>query len=291
MAFSMSADELAALVNTPVKREVAAATPTRSPAAFLWSSPKTPAPVVAFAPAQRSSSGLSHATWTLMLVVSGFAMWLSYMVAFSEDAVSVTELATSVRFARELDGLTFAGAAARYRPEAPLYPMIVFAMGLYVERRSFCADVAIERAFSNVTIIPWLPADEEARSFGSVLDSAGTKVLLFQAHRDVSLARAAEVLVGTEPTPTLSPIAAKLALLTDADFKRGSTVRLVAQSGWLFSSRFRLDINGRTRYVGGAAEARAIFERVLVTPKTASKRLRQSIRFQVPAMCGWHGRQ
>ncbi|KAG8458922.1 hypothetical protein KFE25_004256 [Diacronema lutheri] len=275
-----SPEELQELKHTPVK--AAAAVNVRSPS--FWTSPKKAAPLVAFAPAP--PQGNSARAWVLGLLASAAAMLVSFALTYSEDATTVTEVVTQVRFARELDGLSLAGTCALFRP--PLFAPSVFAAALYADRRSYCADAAPLRAFVNTTAasLSWLSAEASAKVTAVVLDSAGSKVLLLQTPRAAAHARFSEVLVGAEPTPTLSPIASKLALLTDADFTAGSIVRISWQNGWL-GRLFRLEIGGKLVYVGGSAEGRAVFERVLAASDTASTRLVRSILSRTPALCGW----
>eukprot|EP00306_Pavlova_sp_CCMP459_P008346 CAMPEP_0185167134 /NCGR_PEP_ID=MMETSP1139-20130426/13758_1 /TAXON_ID=298111 /ORGANISM="Pavlova sp., Strain CCMP459" /LENGTH=317 /DNA_ID=CAMNT_0027732605 /DNA_START=98 /DNA_END=1051 /DNA_ORIENTATION=+ len=296
----MSADELQALQDTPAKPAASGENGSGMAAGgrFLGASQvsaggmpsASPTPVVA-SPSRTLSSRRIAILASFVAVVVSLACVDGWGHADALLAGEAMEPATRLRFPLEdAEGLTLVGTASRYRPDAPLFPLSVFAAGLYVHRHKYCGDANVQAELANPGPfgVSWESAADEERTFASVVEAPGSKALVLKFWREVPAWQVAEVIAGPAPVHgPLAGLATALSQLDESELVAGTTARLAWHSGIM--QRLHVEVGGRLVYSGGAAEARGVLGRVLVSQATSSTRLKRSVRNTTPGLCAWEG--
>lgn len=273
-SFTMSIEELRALQLTPAPQEK-----EPEPSNSFWKSPEKKSPN---APAKAKKSGVGT---FLMAAVVAVAVVGAYTLLTPDDEATVVEKVTKMSFLRESGSFGLVGVGPRYRPDAPLYPLSVFAVGMYVDTKAYCADKTIADVVPYKGPLSIADPEDDETALRAVLGSSGNKQLVLKLWRDVPLAQVVEALVGATVDSALVPVQKKLQTLTDDDFKTGTVVTITWQLGWA-SASLAIDVDG-TQFSSGGNAARALFERLLLDPKTSSTRLKRSVRMMTVTLCGW----
>lgn len=191
------------------------------------------------------------------------------------DSTAVWEPMTGAKFARHDRALEIVGVGPRTRPDSVAHPAPVFATALYVDRKCFCTDRSVSRAFR------WRRPDSD--TFRPVVRARCAKAFVIKFVRDVGVEAAVDALTGSKPHRSLAAIASVLRGAGDGPMKAGSTIHLM----WPCPGGLSIELNGGRAHGSCAAKcARALFDRLLLEPASAP-RLKASIRQLASAHCGW----